>query len=472
MRNYFPNLGRAGYLTWGMGLFLGKYLLDRSVATYVFSRPWLPGDYLRPSHYYDLWSVPKDEYSFYATLTALSVPFMICGLWLTIRRLRDAGLPPWFCPLFFVPLLNLLFFAILCVMKARGKAPGDSILFDSLPPDAFPAGEPEPMAGKTAPPPSGRFITAVRAIGITAALGLLLAFFGASVLKTYGVGLFLGVPFCLGLFSTLLMTQDEPRGFGQCLAAGMATLAVVGVGLLALSLEGLYCLLMAAPVAMVLAWAGVAMGYAIRLAEDYQYAQSHGSFFGVGLLMLPAIMAYEHGLNSNLPLLEVKSSVCIRAKPDVVWKQVIAFPEIPAPTDWLFRTGIAYPIRAEIDGAGPGAIRRCVFSTGAFVEPITVWDEPRLLKFSVEAQPPPMVEWSFREHVHAAHLNGYLQSHQGQFLLTDAPGGETRLEGTTWYTNRMWPQWYWRLWSDFIIHRIHLRVLDHIKAEAEMVTVK
>jgi hypothetical protein len=27
--------------------------------------------------------------------------------------------------------------------------------------------------------------------------------------------------------------------------------------------------------------------------------------------------------------------------------------------------------------------------------------------------------------------------------------------------------WYWRLWSDAILHRIHGRVLRHIKAEAE-----
>jgi hypothetical protein len=26
---------------------------------------------------------------------------------------------------------------------------------------------------------------------------------------------------------------------------------------------------------------------------------------------------------------------------------------------------------------------------------------------------------------------------------------------------------YWRLWSDYIIHRVHTRVLEHIKMEAE-----
>lgn len=59
------------------------------------------------------------------------------------------------------------------------------------------------------------------------------------------------------------------------------------------------------------------------------------------------------------------------------------------------------------------------------------------------------------------------RSKQGQFLLTELPGGRTRLEGTTWYSNRMWPGWDWHLWSDHILHRIHGRVLCHIQTLAE-----
>jgi hypothetical protein len=29
------------------------------------------------------------------------------------------------------------------------------------------------------------------------------------------------------------------------------------------------------------------------------------------------------------------------------------------------------------------------------------------------------------------------------------------------------PQGYWRMWADGIIHRIHLRVLDHIRETVE-----
>ena len=35
----------------------------------------------------------------------------------------------------------------------------------------------------------------------------------------------------------------------------------------------------------------------------------------------------------------------------------------------------------------------------------------------------------------------------------------------------MEPQAYWKLWSDVLIHKIHMRVLEEIKREAEAETI-
>ena len=59
------------------------------------------------------------------------------------------------------------------------------------------------------------------------------------------------------------------------------------------------------------------------------------------------------------------------------------------------------------------------------------------------------------------------RSLQGQFRLVALDKDHTLLEGTTWYQNYFWPQMYWREWSDAIVHRIHMRVLEHVKAQAE-----
>jgi hypothetical protein len=162
----------------------------------------------------------------------------------------------------------------------------------------------------------------------------------------------------------------------------------------------------------------------------------------------------------------VRTEVEIEAPPERVWRHVVSFTELPPPEEWIFKAGVAHPLRAEIHGTGAGAVRHCVFSTGPFVEPILVWEEPRLLRFAVTTNPPPLEEISFRE-VNPPHLHGFLRSEMGQFQLTDLPGGRTRLEGTTWYRHGLWPESYWTLWTDSIIHTIHRRVLAHIQRQSE-----
>ncbi|MBY0404422.1 MAG: hypothetical protein K2X66_11030 [Cyanobacteria bacterium] len=108
-----------------------------------------------------------------------------------------------------------------------------------------------------------------------------------------------------------------------------------------------------------------------------------------------------------------------------------------------------------------------MFSTGSFIEPITVWDEPHLLKFTVAKQPPAMKELSIYPDINPPHIEQYLRAEKGQFLLTPLPNGGTHLEATTLYNHKIWPSFYWQMWSDAIIHTIHERVLSHIKTLSE-----
>jgi len=181
---------------------------------------------------------------------------------------------------------------------------------------------------------------------------------------------------------------------------------------------------------------------------------------------LPASAALEPKL-VRAPLREVVTAIEIDAPREAVWPHVLGFAELREPPRWFFRLGIAYPVSARIEGAGRGAVRRCEFSTGAFVEPITVWDPPRRLAFDVLSQPAPMQEWSPYRHLHPPHLDGTMRSHRGEFRLVALPGGRTRLEGSTWYELDLAPQAYWSIWSDFLVHRIHHRVLEHIRREVE-----
>ena len=70
-------------------------------------------------------------------------------------------------------------------------------------------------------------------------------------------------------------------------------------------------------------------------------------------------------------------------------------------------------------------------------------------------------------HIHPPHLDSAFRSTRGEFELQKLPGGRTRLVGRTWYTLDIRPHAYWTIWTDWLVHRIHHRVLRHIKRLAE-----
>jgi hypothetical protein len=313
------------------------------------------------------------------------------------------------------------------------------------------------------PTPSANF-TVVVGIGLIAFLIVAVATMGVGA---YGWSLFVGLPFFIGYFFSRLIT-DQGDGVGRAFLAAMTSIAICGTVLLLGRLEGLICLLMLLPLAAPMVMIGVAVGYVVRRAHVRRLdLRRPGAMAGMILLVTPGGLAIDARRTASAPRHAVVTSIEIDAPPERVWPHVVSFTELPPPTEWIFAGGVAYPMRARIEGSGVGAVRYCEFSTGAFVEPITVWDAPRRLAFTVARSPAPMTELNPFGEVRPPHLDGYLASEQGEFRLEPLPGGRTRLVGTTWYRHHMFPDRYWQAWSDFIIHRIHRRVLDHIEALAE-----
>ena len=443
-------LTRGAYLSAGLGLFAVKYLADRLVSEGVFGREWDLWSYLDVTGAGRILSLTPETQTYVLALVAMALPFIAVGTWLTVRRLRTVGLPPWLVVLFFVPVLNLVLFATLSFVPddSAPEADGDHA------PTWLERVVPESSLG-----------SAALAVGVTSVGALGLVAVSAAGLESYGWGLFVGVPFGLGMTAAMLHGVHGPRTMGESIGVACLAVVMLAAGIAVVALEGAICLVMAAPIGGVLAALGGVFGHLF----SSEGAARQPALWAVGVV--PALIGVEAASPPIAPLIPVTTAVEVAAPPEVVWRHVVEFSELPAPDDWVFGTGIAYPVRATIDGAGVGAVRRCEFTTGAFVEPITVWEPGRRLAFDVLEQPAPMRERGLFGDIHAPHLNGYFVSERGQFLLTALPDGGTRLEGTTWYHHHIWPSGYWRLWSDAVLHRIHGRVLDHVQtlAEAEAV---
>jgi uncharacterized membrane protein YhaH (DUF805 family) len=397
-------LPRKPFICWGVLLFLIKFPVDWTLARVAFDRPWSIEDYgIFGKSLERLLQTPQDPvYSL--SLLAVSLPFLWCGVVLTLRRLRSAALPAGLVLLFFIPVLKLLFFVVLAAMPETRDSPGPAKL-ENIP----------GLFGRFIP--QSPFPRALVAIVFTLAYAFCLTWIGTKYIRSYGWTLFVGLPFWMGLSSALIYGYHKPQRLRVSVGMALLTIVSAGVAFLVTAFEGLICLLMAAPIALIMAAIGGVIANRVQASRFWPY-QSATVVTGLLLLLMPAALKIEGRTRTASPILKVNSRLLINAPPRQVWRNVVSFSELPKPTEWLFKTGIAYPMRAEIYGHGAGAVRHCTFTTGPFVEPIEVWEEPRLLKFAVTANPHPMQEWTPYSSIRPPHLDGFLVSRAGQFRLT------------------------------------------------------
>lgn len=420
-------VSRWDYLVAGVLLMALKYLIDAAALGAAGGELLQPLVFLDPvlAHRAEWFRELSPDLVWMAV--AWSLPFIWIGVALSARRCADAGLSPWWALLFLVPFVNFVLMLALCLVRTRADA------------------RPEPP----------RHLSLLLVTLLAGALLFIVSVYGYAA---YGVMLFMAGPVLIGAFASASYIGGNAS---IRLAASIGIGQVVLVATLALFLvtgfEGVFCLVMAYPLLAPLALLGSVMAWEALCGGHRRRTRPPLVLLGAALL---AAGAWTDATRERPPLRRVDTVVEVDAPPDVVWRRVVAFPDLPAP-DGIFRTGIACPLRATIDGEGVGAIRRCEFTTGAFIEPITAWEPGVRLAFAVTAQPPAMRELSPWD-VHAPHLDGFLVSERGEFRLSPLPGGRTRLEGTTWYRLDVAPAPYWALWSDGLIHAIHERVLRHI----------
>jgi uncharacterized membrane protein YhaH (DUF805 family) len=445
-------VGRGTYAAVGIiGLAL-KHNIDRAVAALVFERSfgvfnyWVP-----PVDAVRLTALSRADALFLATMVCISIPFIWVGLGMTVRRLRSAGLPLWLVALFFLPVLNIVFFLILSLVP-----PAASIREPRSGPSGLGQVIPESVLG-----------SALLSVISISAIGAAIAYLGVEKIGSYGWGVFVALPFCLGLTSVMVYSFHRPRSMRSCVLVSITAVGLAALLLFAFAVEGLICILMAIPIAAPLAFLGGIVGFLIQRARPLQTQMN--SFLLI-IAIVPAGFIGVEGTTSVTPALNmVETSMRINAPASTIWQNLIAFPDLPGATALMFRAGVAHPIHATIDGEGVGATRACLFSTGTFIERIDGWEKEKRMAFSIVSNADAMHEWS-PYNIHPRHLDGYFNPVKAEFTLTANADGSTTLRGKSWYRNAMWPGMYWRVWSDKILHDVHRSVFEHIRELSEKET--
>lgn len=284
---------------------------------------------------------------------------------------------------------------------------------------------------------------------------------GTLVFGTYGFGLFVLMPFVVGVVTAYIANRHGDIGVGRTALSVTTAIAFGSFALVLVAVEGVLCIAMVAPLGLILALPGGMLGRYIALHAKSPTRQTMSC-----VALLPLAFLTEYALPS-VTRFDTVQTIEVRAPPEVVWRSLLSSEPIEGPLALPFRLGVAYPIRGEMIGEGVGAIRRGEFSTGTAIERVTEWEPNRKFAFVVIDDIPAMREMSPYEHVHAPHVVGYFRTTGTSFELVARPDGGTDLIERTSHELRLDPVLYWLPMARWIVNENNARVLAHIRRHAE-----
>jgi hypothetical protein len=287
--------------------------------------------------------------------------------------------------------------------------------------------------------------------------------FGALIFGSYGFGLFVVAPFLIGALTAFLANRKGDLGSRRTAGLVIFTVLLGSVGLVLTALEGIACIVMAAPLGLLIAWLGGLMGRRLAVAGRGSGRQAISA-----LVLLPLAFAVEGAFPTAMSF-ETRETILVNAPTELVWKAIVEMDAMDAPLALPFRLGVAYPIGGEILGEGVGAQRRGEFSTGVAVERVTEWVPNRKLAFVVLEDVPGMRELSPYERVHAPHVVGYFRTISTSFELLERADGSTEIIERTAHQLRLDPILYWLPLARWVVHENNMRVLTHIRRQAEAI---
>lgn len=403
-----------------------------------------------------------------ATFAALGIAWNP-GMEFWILPIRDLALMPdvplWIASIAFA--FNLVVsggLAVLAYRRARWSNAGyvltPFVIIPGIQVFAFSALMLIPRRAKDESDTNGRR-TASLLQGVLAGIAIIVlaVLISAVIFGAYGWGLFVATPFTVGVATAYIVNRHAALSVRKTTTLVLAAAATGTFALVMFALEGLFCIILAAPLGAVVAALGGLLGrWAARAGKGRSTPL-------MSVSLLPAIFMLEAAMPPSVTI-QVERSTVIAAQPAAVWDAITSNAAIQVSPGLVDTMDMAYPLRSDLIGEGVGARRVGHFSTGIAEGRVTEWVPGRRLAFVVLSQPPAMVEMSPYREVHAPHATGYFETGETRFDLQPLVGGKTRLTITSIHALRMDPAPYWEPLARLAIHLNLSRVFADIDAKA------
>lgn len=275
-----------------------------------------------------------------------------------------------------------------------------------------------------------------------------------------------GVPFVLGFIQVYVSEKYFRRRWWERVIMPWVPALMCLVASLFLAWEGIICVVLFAPLMMLMASLG---GVAAGVTRDIVRPDSTNFVFTLCLMLPIAISPLERLPAPSPQLRVVATQIEIAATPDTIWGQIKRVPPIgPAELadTWTRRIGFPRPVEATLSHEGIGGVRRATFEGGVlFFETIIHWEPQRHLAFSIRADTASIPAATLDEHVRIG--GPYFDVLQGEYEIEPAGNNTSILHLSSGHRLSTRFNTYAGLWSDAIMRDIQHNILLVIKHRSE-----
>jgi hypothetical protein len=154
----------------------------------------------------------------------------------------------------------------------------------------------------------------------------------------------------------------------------------------------------------------------------------------------------------NAQVEAVRTTVSFAVAPEVVWRGMLFYEEVPGRPPWLLRFFLPAPVRTEGEKTRVGSVIKCTYEAGYLEKCITSAEPEKSVGFDVTVQQLGVED--------CISMNG------GSYEMRATPAG-TEVVLTTNYRGHLRPRWLARPLEHFLAHGLHRHILEGMRAVLE-----
>ena len=310
-------------------------------------------------------------------------------------------------------------------------------------------------------------------VGFAYGFGLrLLSFFFPHFLSREGtwvmtVGFTVFLPFAMGFIAVFSAEMKQRQRVWIWLFLPWIPLAATLAATMLAYLEGTICVVMFAPLGMVVSTVGGVIGG--LAARSLASRRSRNASLACVMLLPFLVTSWEKPVLYRQNVRRVENVIDIHASAATVWRNIERVPAIrreELPSSWSHRVGFPDPLEATLSHEGIGGVREASFTGGVlFIETLDVWEPERRLAFSIRAQIERIPPTTLDEHVRVG--GPYFDVLRGEYRLEALGNGVVRLHLSSEHRISTDFNWYAHLWTDVVMADLQKRILFVIQQRCE-----